>query len=157
MIVKKTPLNDCFIIKPKKIKDNRGSFLLNYNRKEFNKAVNKEIDFVLENESISKYGVIIPNTSSTKISGLIEKPNQINAPSNLASIGRYVLTADIFQTLRDLDAGIGEEIQLADAVNIHAQNGLVESVQLNGKRFDCGSIEGFMEASIYEYSKRKNK
>ena len=124
----------------------------------FSKTGNSQISVMEVNgPDISKYGVIIPNTSSTKISGLIEKPNQINAPSNLASIGRYVLTADIFQTLRDLDAGIGEEIQLADAVNIHAQKGLVESVQLNGKRFDCGSTEGFMEASIYEYSKRKNK
>tara|TARA_R110001592_G_scaffold81093_19_gene240995 strand:+ start:2296 stop:2853 length:558 start_codon:yes stop_codon:yes gene_type:complete len=58
MIVKETPFKDCFIIEPKLINDNRGSFLLNYNKNEFNKAVGKDIDFVLENESISKYGVI---------------------------------------------------------------------------------------------------
>ncbi|PQJ77187.1 dTDP-4-dehydrorhamnose 3,5-epimerase [Polaribacter glomeratus] len=58
MIVKETPFIDCFIIEPKLINDNRGSFLLNYNKNEFNKAVSKDIDFVLENESISKYGAI---------------------------------------------------------------------------------------------------
>ncbi|MFK8059276.1 MAG: dTDP-4-dehydrorhamnose 3,5-epimerase [Polaribacter sp.] len=58
MIVRKTPFKDCFIIEPKLIKDNRGSFLLNYNKEEFNKAINKKIDFVLENESVSQYGVV---------------------------------------------------------------------------------------------------
>ncbi|MFQ3181760.1 MAG: dTDP-4-dehydrorhamnose 3,5-epimerase [Polaribacter sp.] len=57
MIVKETPFKDCFIIEPKLINDNRGSFLLNYNTNEFNKALVKDIDFVLESESRSKYGV----------------------------------------------------------------------------------------------------
>ena len=50
--------------------------------------------------------------------------------------------------------GSGGEIQLADAINIHAQKGLVETVRLNGKRFDCGSVDGFMRAFNYEYEKR---
>tara|TARA_R110001606_G_scaffold23985_2_gene80001 strand:- start:11652 stop:12215 length:564 start_codon:yes stop_codon:yes gene_type:complete len=58
MIVIKTPLKDCFIIKPKFIKDIRGSFLLNYNKEEFNKNTGLNIDFVLENESVSQFGVI---------------------------------------------------------------------------------------------------
>ena len=61
------------------------------------------------------------------ISGLVEKPDANAAPSNLASIGRYVLTPDIFDTLRGLSAGSGGEIQLADAINIHAQRGSVET------------------------------
>ena len=73
-------------------------------------------------------------------------------PSNLASIGRYVLTPDIFETLRSLSAGSGGEIQLADAINKHARQGSVETVRLNGRRFDCGSVDGFMNAIQYMYS-----
>ena len=103
---------------------------------------------------ISKYGVVVPNGSGTGIAGLVEKPDANAAPSNLASIGRYVLTPDIFDTLRGLKAGSGGEIQLADAINIHAQQGSVETVRLNGRRFDCGSMRGFMAASIYEFENR---
>jgi UTP--glucose-1-phosphate uridylyltransferase len=53
-----------------------------------------------------------------------------------------------------LPLGSGGEIQLADALNLHAQNGLLEVVKLKGKRFDCGSVDGFMSASAHEYSKR---
>ena len=105
---------------------------------------------------ISKYGVVVPNVSGTNIEGLVEKPDANDAPSNLASIGRYVLTPDIFDTLRGLSAGSGGEIQLADAIHIHGQRGSVEIVHLNGKRFDCGSIDGFMRASNFEYQRRLN-
>ena len=108
----------------------------------------------IDGPDISKYGVIVPNGSGLGIEGLIEKPDANDAPSNLASIGRYVLTPDIFETLRGLKAGSGGEIQLADAINIHARQGAVETVRLNGRRFDCGSVEGFMRASHHEYQKR---
>ena len=104
--------------------------------------------------NISKYGVVVLNGSGSGIASMVEKPDASNAPSNLASIGRYVLTPDIFETLRGLKAGSGREIQLADAINIHAQQGSVETVRLNGRRFDCGSVDGFMQASAYEYEKR---
>ena len=103
---------------------------------------------------ISKYGVVVPNGAGAGIAGLVEKPDASDAPSNLASIGRYVLTPDIFDTLRGLKAGSGGEIQLADAINIHAQKGSVETVHLNGRRFDCGSVDGFMQASAHEYEQR---
>ena len=108
----------------------------------------------VKDSDISKYGVVVPNVSSDGISGLIEKPKIDEAPSNLASIGRYVLTSDIFEILREIPLGSGGEIQLADAINIQAQKGLVETVKLVGKRFDCGSVEGFMSASSYEYGKK---
>ena len=108
----------------------------------------------VDGPDISKYGVVVPNGSGAVIAGLIEKPDASDAPSNLASIGRYVLTPDIFKTLRGLSAGAGGEIQLSDAINIHAQRGSVEIVHLNGRRFDCGSLDGFMEASKYEYIER---
>ena len=103
---------------------------------------------------ISKYGVVMPSVTGAGIAGLVEKPTAGEAPSNLASIGRYVLTPDFFDTLRGLRAGSGGEIQLADAINIHAQRGLVEIIHLNGQRFDCGSVEGFMAASSHEFASR---
>ena len=108
----------------------------------------------VDGPDISKYGVVVPNGTGSGIAGLIEKPNASDAPSNLASIGRYVLTPDIFDTLRGLKAGSGGEIQLADAINIHAHQGSVETVRLNGQRFDCGSVDGFMRASSHEYERR---
>ena len=108
----------------------------------------------VESSEISKYGVVVPNGRGSAIAGLIEKPQSIDAPSDLVSIGRYVLTPDIFATLRELPSGSGGEIQLADAINIHAKIGLVEAVPLNGLRFDCGSVEGFIKASAHEYNKR---
>ena len=108
----------------------------------------------VDGPDISKYGVVVPNSSGASIAGLVEKPDANEAPSNLASIGRYVLMPDIFDTLRGLSAGSGGEIQLADAINIHAQQGSVETVRLNGRRFDCGSVHGFMAASNHEFENR---
>jgi UTP--glucose-1-phosphate uridylyltransferase len=109
----------------------------------------------VDGPDISKYGVVVPNGSGAGIMGLVEKPDANQAPSKLATIGRYVLTPDIFDTLRGLCAGSGGEIQLTDAINIHAQQGKVETVSLNGKRFDCGSVDGYMLASHHEYKKRR--
>ena len=100
----------------------------------------------VDGPDISKYGVIMPNNKTGLVSGLIEKPNFENAPSNLASIGRYVLTPDIFEILRNQSVGVAGEIQLADSINVQAANNMVETVLLNGKRFDCGSIQGYVEA-----------
>ena len=107
----------------------------------------------VEGPDISKYGVIVPDADGTGIIGLSEKPNIADAPSNLASIGRYVLTPDIFQILRGVPKDARGEIQLADAINIQASRGAVATVQLNGKRFDCGSVNGFIEATNFEFRK----
>ena len=108
----------------------------------------------VDGPDISKYGVVVPNGAGAGIAGLVEKPDAHGAPSNLASIGRYVLTPDIFDTLRGLKAGSGGEIQLADAINLHATQGRVETVPLKGLRFDCGSVDGFMKAFIHKYQRR---
>ena len=105
----------------------------------------------VDGPEISKYGVVVPNVAGKGIAGLVEKPDAKVAPSNLASIGRYVLTPDIFETLRGLSAGSGGEIQLADAINIHSKHGSVDIVRLNGRRFDCGSVDGFMSANHFMY------
>ena len=103
---------------------------------------------------ISKYGVVVPNGSGADIAGLVEKPDAHDAPSNLAPIGRYVSTPGIFDTLRGLNAGSGGEIQLADTINIHAQQVSVETVLLNGRCFDCGSVDGFLAACNHEFKRR---
>ena len=106
---------------------------------------------------ISKYGVVLPSRETGSVAGLVEKPNFQDAPSNLASIGRYVLTPDIFEILRNQPAGIGNEIQLADAINTQAARNAVEAVTLNGRRFDCGSFQGYLDAIIHVADiKKKN-
>ena len=95
---------------------------------------------------ISKYGVIVTDNKTGLVKGIIEKPDFESAPSDLASIGRYVLTPDIFDILRNQESGDGGEIQLADSINVQAVNNMVETVLLNGKRFDCGSVKGYVEA-----------
>ena len=104
----------------------------------------------VDGPDISKFGVVVPNGSGAGIAGWVEKPDANDAPSNLASIGRYVLTPAIFDTLRGLKAGSGGEIQLADAINIHAQQGSVETMRLNGWRFDCASVDGFLDAIMHQ-------
>lgn len=98
---------------------------------------------------ISKYGVIVTNKFKGDVAGLVEKPKFEDAPSDLASIGRYILTPDIFDILRHQSMGSGGEYQLADAINTKAKQNEVEAVLLNGKRFDCGSINGYIEAIKY--------
>ena len=104
---------------------------------------------------ISKYGVVVPNRTPGSVAGLIEKPEADKAPSNLASIGRYVLTPDIFDILRNQQPGAGGEIQLADAINAQAANNAVEAVKLKGRRFDCGSVEGYLDAIMHVAERRK--
>ena len=105
---------------------------------------------------ISKYGVVVPNMAHGSVAGLIEKPEADKAPSNLVSIGRYLLTPDIFDILRNQQPGVGGEIQLADAINTQAANNAVEAVKLNGRRFDCGSVEGYLDA-IMHVAERRNR
>ena len=105
---------------------------------------------------ISKYGVIVPGAQPGSVAGLVEKPSPQGAPSNLASIGRYVLTPDIFDILRDQPAGAGGEIQRADAINVQAARGDVEAVTLNGRRFDCGSVEGYLDAIMHVADGRRS-
>ncbi len=98
---------------------------------------------------ISKYGVVNPDRISGGVAGLVEKPDAKDAPSNMASIGRYVLTPDVFAILRDQPVGAGGEIQLADAINTQAAQGHVDAVTLAGQRFDCGSVDGYLAAIAF--------
>ena len=109
----------------------------------------------VDGPDISKYGVIVPGSDHDEVQGLIEKPAFENAPSNLASIGRYVLTPDVFDILRSLPIGADGEIQLADAINVQARSGRVGMVPLEDERFDCGSVKGFLAAIAYVASKQR--
>ena len=109
----------------------------------------------VDGPDISRYGVVDPGAKIGLVKGLVEKPNFENAPSNMASLGRYVLTPDIFDILRVQSAGSGGEIQLADAINTQAQNGNVEGVKLNGRRFDCGSVRGYLDAIMHKANRRR--
>ena len=103
-------------------------------------------------EDVSKYGVIrgdVLDDGNIRVHGMVEKPSVDEAPSNLAVIGRYILTSDIFDILRNTPAGKGGEIQLTDAINVQAEQGNVIGYRFKGRRFDCGSVEGFIEATNF--------
>ncbi|HHD80639.1 MAG TPA: UTP--glucose-1-phosphate uridylyltransferase GalU [Campylobacterales bacterium] len=87
-----------------------------------------------------------------RVHNMIEKPDPKNAPTNMAIIGRYILTPDIFNILRSTQAGKGGEIQITDALMQQAKNDRVVAFKFKGKRFDCGSIDGFVEATNYFYN-----
>jgi len=103
-------------------------------------------------ENISAYGVIdgeMINDNIYRVNDMVEKPPADKAPSNLAVIGRYILTPDIFDILRNTPPGANGEIQLTDAIMTQAKHGCVMAYKFKGKRFDCGSVEGFVEATNY--------
>lgn len=101
-----------------------------------------------------KYGVISGEALKDglyRIDDMVEKPAPEDAPSNLAIIGRYILTPDIFDILRDTQPGKNGEVQLTDALLTQAKNGCVMAYKFQGQRFDCGSVDGFVEATNYVY------
>ncbi|MEH8023553.1 UTP--glucose-1-phosphate uridylyltransferase GalU [Gallibacterium anatis] len=101
-----------------------------------------------------KYGVIRGTQLSDdlyRVEDTVEKPEPGKAPSNLAIIGRYILTPDIFDLIKNTPAGKNGEIQITDALLQQAKNGCVIAYKFKGKRFDCGSVEGFIEATNYCY------
>ena len=111
-------------------------------------------------EDSNKYGIIagnlIDNTDDIyRVTDMVEKPDPKDAPTNMAIIGRYILTPDIFDILRDTKPGKGGEIQITDALREQAKAGKVIAYKFKGKRFDCGSVDGFVEATNYFYNKTK--
>ncbi len=87
-----------------------------------------------------------------KVSEMVEKPAPEDAPTNLAIIGRYILTPDIFQILKNIPPGRGGEIQITDAIAEQAKKKMVLAYKFKGQRFDCGSVEGFVKATNFVYS-----
>lgn len=101
-----------------------------------------------------KYGVIGGKQLKDgiySVEEMVEKPQPQDAPSNLAIIGRYILTPDIFDILRETGPGANGEIQLTDALQTQAKKGCVMAYKFQGRRFDCGSVPGFVEATNFVY------
>jgi len=107
-------------------------------------------------DEVHKYGVISGEQIRDdifRVHSMVEKPDPDKAPSNLAVIGRYILTPDIFDYLRETPPGKNGEIQLTDAIMRQAEVGCVMAYKFKGRRFDCGSIDGFVEATDYVYDR----
>ena len=101
-----------------------------------------------------KYGVIEGDLEADgvyRVHNMVEKPAPEDAPSNLAIIGRYILSPDIFDVIRSTPPGKNGEMQITDALQIQAQQGKVIGYRFKGRRFDCGSVDGFIEATNYTY------
>ena len=102
-------------------------------------------------QEISLYGCIEPESFEedlVRILSIIEKPSPEEAPSNLAVIGRYVLTPEIFDALRRTTPGRGGEIQLTDAINLLAQEQAVYAYRFEGRRFDVGNPLDYVKATV---------
>ena len=105
-------------------------------------------------EEAHKYGVIAGEPLQDgiyRVETMVEKPSPEEAPSNLAIIGRYILTPDIFDLIRATPPGANGEIQLTDALQTQARRGGVMAYKFKGRRFDCGNVSGFVEATDYVY------
>jgi UTP--glucose-1-phosphate uridylyltransferase len=101
-----------------------------------------------------KYGIIagnlVDNSNNTyQVTDMVEKPEQKNAPSNMAIIGRYILTPDIFNILKNIEPDKNGEIQITDALLVQAKQAKVIAYKIKGRRFDCGSITGYLQATNY--------
>ena len=105
-------------------------------------------------DQISAYGAIAGEAmgdSLYRVDKMVEKPAAEDAPSNLAVIGRYILTPDIFEIIRETPPGKNGEVQITDALMTQAKKGCVLAYKFKGRRFDCGSVPGFVEATNFVY------
>lgn len=103
-------------------------------------------------EDVHKYGIVKPGPlgpdGRVTVAGLVEKPELKDAPSHLASMGRYVFDPEIFDVLRQTKPGAGGEIQLADAIDELAARGRVAAMEMSATRYDCGSKFGYLTAIV---------
>ena len=113
-------------------------------------------------EAVSSYGIAdcggveIPPGESAKINSIVEKPSVDDAPSNLAVVGRYVFSAPIWDLLEKTPVGVGDEIQLTDAIDMLIEKETVEAFHMTGISYDCGDKIGYMKAFV-EYGLHHNK
>ena len=106
---------------------------------------------VVPKEDVSSYGIVDGKDTGDKImevKGIVEKPKVEDAPSNQAVVGRYLLTPRIFELLEKTGRGAGGEIQLTDAIAKLLEEERVLAYKFDGKRFDCGSKLGYLQAQV---------
>ena len=104
-------------------------------------------------ENISKYGVINPSFDEDRniyVNDIVEKPSIENAPSDLAVVGRYILDSSIFGFLKRVSEDKSNEIQLTDAIKLMLEEKKVLACKYHGKKFDCGSKVGYVEATLFK-------
>ena len=121
----------------------------------------EEISFTqAENYGVISGDLIDDENDTYRVTNMVEKPNSQDlmkfvdnnlnkTPTFMAIIGRYILTPDIFEILRNIKADNGSEIQITDALLTQAKQGKVIAYKFKGKRFDCGSIDGYLEANTH--------
>lgn len=112
----------------------------------------------VEREAVSKYGIIAGSQVADrvyKVDDMVEKPKMEEAPSQVAVLGRYIITPEIFDYLETQGAGCGGEIQLTDALKRLAKNQAIYAYDFKGHRYDVGTKTGFLQANI-EFALRRN-
>ncbi|MBT4759904.1 MAG: UTP--glucose-1-phosphate uridylyltransferase GalU [Nitrosomonadales bacterium] len=105
---------------------------------------------IQKSESVN-YGIIECNKGSeslVKITNIVEKPTPENAPSNFGVVGRYIFCNKIFSLLEKISVGVGNEIQLTDAIKLLLETNPIFGYEFNGTRYDCGTKLGFIKANI---------
>ena len=103
-------------------------------------------------EDTNKYGIVdgdlIDGSNDTfRVTDMVEKPESIDSPSNMAIVGRYILTPDIFEIIKSIKPDLNGEIQITDALLCQAKQGNVVAYKFKGLRFDCGSVRGYIQAT----------
>lgn len=110
-------------------------------------------------EKVSSYGIVagVPtiNEQLMKVNDMIEKPSIEEAPSQMAVLGRYIITPDVFEVLQNTQPGKGGEIQLTDALKVMAKRENVYAYNFTGKRYDVGDKLGFLKATV-EFALRRD-
>ncbi|MGG2060344.1 UTP--glucose-1-phosphate uridylyltransferase GalU [Priestia megaterium] len=110
-------------------------------------------------EEVSKYGIIQPKKkfgSLHEVNDLIEKPSIEQAPSTIAVMGRYILNPSIFSYLKTIERGVGNELQLTDALRVVCEKERLFALELEGQRFDIGDKVGYMKAMVEVALKRRD-
>ena len=115
------------------------------------KAGNMVAVMDVPHEQTGSYGIVKPGADDgrmVQVEGLVEKPDPSSAPSNIAVVGRYIITPEVFETLAAQERGAGGEIQLTDALAKQIGKAPFSGVRFSGERFDCGSRLGFLQANV---------
>jgi UTP--glucose-1-phosphate uridylyltransferase len=136
-------------------KDNLADMVAKFNTSRVSQIMVEQVP----QEDVSKYGIVnlegldLKQGESGKIHGMVEKPDLEDAPSDLAVVGRYVLSGKIWDLLEFTPPGAGDEVQLTDAISTLIHTEQVDAYYMKGRSFDCGSKLGYMTANV-EYALR---
>jgi UTP--glucose-1-phosphate uridylyltransferase len=136
-------------------KDNLADMVAKFNTSRVSQIMVEQV----AQEDVSKYGIVdleglgLKQGESGKIHDMVEKPDLDNAPSDLAVVGRYVLSENIWDLLEFTPPGAGDEVQLTDAISTLMKTEQVDAYYMKGVSHDCGSKLGYMTANV-EYALR---